>query len=217
MQRNKIVSVIFSAAFMLSLPTISTAARKEIKLVKPSLDGGIPLMTALSRRQSSRSFSARALPGRILSNLLWAADGINRPDAGKRTAPSAMNKQEIDIYVAMEEGLYIYNARDHALDLVVAKDIRGLTGKQAFVKNAALDIVYVADMNRVASGDREEKLLYAGADTGFIGQNVYLYCASEGLSTVIRAYIDKEALGKAMKLKSNQMIILSQTVGYPGT
>jgi SagB-type dehydrogenase family enzyme len=216
MQKNKILSAIVFASYMLSLSTVSTAARKEIKLAKPSLQGGIPLMTALSSRQSSRSFSARALPDRVLSNLLWAADGINRPDAGKRTAPSAMNKQEIAIYVAMEEGLYVYDAPKHALELVVAKDIRSLTGRQAFVKSAALNIVYVADMRRVAGGDREEKLLYAGADTGFIGQNVYLYCASEGLSTVIRGYIDKEALGKAMGLRPEQMIVLSQTVGYPG-
>ena len=180
------------------------------------MNGGAPLMLALSRRQSSRSFSAKAIPDQVLSNLLWAANGINRADAGKRTAPTAVNRQEVDIYIAMAEGLYLYNAKLHALSLVVAKDLRALTGRQGYVQNAPLNLIYVADMSRVAGNSREDKLLYAAADTGFIGQNVYLFCASEGLATVIRAFIDKDALGKAMNLKSSQMIILAQTVGYPG-
>jgi SagB-type dehydrogenase family enzyme len=192
------------------------ANRNEITLAKPDMKGGAPLMLALSRRQSSRSFSAKAIPDQVLSNLLWAANGINRSDAGKRTAPTAVNKQEVDIYVAMAEGLYLYNAKMHTLSPVVAKDLRALTGRQGYVQNAALNLIYVADMSRVAGNSREDKLLYAAADTGFIGQNVYLFCASEGLATVIRAFIDKETLGKAMNLKSSQMIILAQTVGYPG-
>jgi nitroreductase len=127
-----------------------------------------------------------------------------------------MNNQEIAIYVALEEGLYLFNAKKHLLELIVDKDVRTLTGKQGFVNKAAVNLVYVADISKAAGFNREEKLLYAGADTGFIGQNVYLYCASTGLSTVIRGWIDKDALGKAMNLKSDQMIILSQTVGYPG-
>jgi SagB-type dehydrogenase family enzyme len=172
-------------------------------------------MNALARRQSSRSFSVRPLTDQVLSNLLWAADGVNRPDSGKRTAPSALNKQEIDLYVALEEGFYLYNAKKHVLSLILDKDIRPLTGRQGFVNKAALNIVYVADMVAAAGLNREDKVLYAAADTGFIGQNVYLFCASEGLATVIRGLIDKDALGKAMNLKSSQMIILSQTVGYP--
>jgi SagB-type dehydrogenase family enzyme len=194
----------------------SFAARKEIKLLKPVVTGGMPLMTALNKRQSSRSFSQQKLPDQVLSNLLWAADGINRPDSGKRTAPTAMNNQEIAVYVALEEGMYLYNAKKHSLELVVDKDLRPLTGKQGFVNKAALNLVYVADISKAAGFNREDKLVYAAADTGFIGQNVYLFCASEGLSTVIRGWIDKDDLAKAMNLKSDQMIILSQTVGYPG-
>lgn len=202
--------------FSVSAPMASFAARKEIKLLKPVVTGGMPLMTALNKRQSSRSFSQQKLPDQVLSNLLWAADGINRPDSEKRTAPTAMNNQEIAVYVALEEGMYLYNAKKHSLELVVDKDLRPLTGKQGFVNKAALNLVYVADISKAAGFNREDKLIYAAADTGFIGQNVYLFCASEGLSTVIRGWIDKDDLAKAMNLKSDQMIILSQTVGYPG-
>ncbi len=207
-----IVSVIFFAISITGAR--SKDARPEIVLTKPALTGAT-LMQALNKRQSSRSFSNRAIPGNILSGLLWAACGVNRP-SGKRTAPTAMNKQEIDLYVAMEEGLYLYGAKKHVLKLIVPEDLRGLTGSQGFVKGAFMNIVYVADMSSVAGGSREEKMLYAGADTGFIGQNVYLYCAANGLATVIRGWVDKEKLGKAMKLSSSQMIVLAQTVGYPG-
>ncbi len=200
----------------LAVPTFSAEVRKEIKLSAPNRTGGMPLMAALSRRQSSRSFSPKKLPDQVLSNLLWAAAGVNRADSGKRTAPTAMNNQEIEIYAALQEGLYLYNAKKHTLELVVAKDLRLLTGSQGFVKNAPLNLVYVADMSKAAGMGREDKVLYAAADTGFIGQNVYLFCASEGLATVIRGYVDKKDLAKAMGLKSNRMIILSQTVGYPG-
>jgi SagB-type dehydrogenase family enzyme len=215
---KKIVISLF--AVLLSLPVLfpvtSHAARNEIILAKPDTRGGAPLMTALSKRQSSRSFSKKAIPDKVLSNLLWAASGINRQESGKRTAPSAVNKQEVDIYVALEEGLYLFNAKTHSLSLAVAKDLRPLTGRQGFVQSAPLNLIYVADLSRTAGESREDKILYAAADTGFIGQNVYLFCASEGLATIIRAFIDKETLGKAMNLKSSQMIILSQTVVYPG-
>ena len=173
-------------------------------------------MAALNKRQSSRSFSSKKLPDQVLANLLWSAGGINRHDSGKRTAPTAMNKQEITIYAALEEGLYVYEPKRHALVLVLDKDIRALTGRQAFVNKAALNLVYVANMTDAAGFTSEEKMLYAGADAGFIGQNVYLFCASEGLSTVVRGFIDKDALGKALGLKPQQKIILAQTVGYPG-
>lgn len=216
MKQTRIISI---AVIIISLSIMSAEskeARKEITLVKPALTGGVTLMQALSQRQSSRSFSNRAIPDSMLSGLLWAAAGVNRASSGKRTAPSAMNRQEISLYVAMAEGLYLYDAKKHALKLVVAGDLRALTGSQDFVKNAFMNIVYVADMSSAAGSNREGKVLYAGADTGFIGQNVYLYCAANGLATVIRGYIDKDRLEKAMKLSSSRMIVLAQTVGYPG-
>jgi len=188
---------------------------KPIQLSKPQMDGGRPLMQVLKDRSSSREFSPQKLPLQILSNLLWAASGINRPDSGKRTAPTAANWQEIDIYVAAADGLYLYDAKPHVLKPVLAGDIRALAGLQAFVKDAPLNLIYVADLSRIGRGTSEEKDFFSAADTGFVAQNVYLFCASEGLATVVRANIDRPTLGKAMKLGSNQRITLSQTVGYP--
>ena len=151
----------------------------------------------------------------MLSNLLWAAFGINRPDTGKRTAPSAMDWQEIDIYVATSEGLYLYEAKGHTLKLIMPDDIRSLTGRQDFVKEAFANLIYVADFSRMGNAPKADKELYSAADTGFISQNVYLYCASERLATVVRGSIDRQALAKAMKLRPDQKIILAQSVGYP--
>jgi SagB-type dehydrogenase family enzyme len=188
---------------------------KSIQLPKPQMDGGKPFMQVLKDRKSSREFSSEKLPLQVLSNLLWAASGINRSDSGKRTAPSAANWQEIDIYVAMAEGLYLFDAKSHLLKPVLAEDIRALTGRQPFVKEAPLNLIYVADFSRIGRGTNEEKDFFSAADTGFIAQNVYLFCASERLASVVRASIDREALGKTMKLGSDQKITLSQTVGYP--
>lgn len=192
-----------------------TTKPKEIKLPSPRLDHGRPLMQCLKERQSSREFSSDPLPLPVLSELLWAAYGINRPESGKRTAPSAVNWQNIDIYVALPDGLYLYEPKEHKLILVLAEDIRGQTGLQEFVKTAPLNFVYVADLAKIPRGTDEEKKFYSAAHTGFISQNVYLYCASEGLATVVRAMIDRELLAKTMKLRPDQLITLAQTVGYP--
>jgi len=185
---------------------------KPIPLPQPQTDGGRPLMQVLKDRKTTREFAADKLPPQILSNLLWAAFGVNRPD-GRRTAPSAMNRQEIDIYVATGDGLFVYNAQANRLDPVLAQDVRAATGTQPFPASAPLDLVYVADFAK--AGSEPDADLYTAADTGFIAQNVYLYCASEGLATVVRGSIDRAALAKAMKLRPDQKIILAQTVGYP--
>jgi len=188
---------------------------KPIHLLDPQLDIGRPLMKVLKDRSSSRSFSTEKLPVKVLSNLLWAAFGVNRQDAGKRTAPSARNWQEIDIYIAMADGLYLYDPKNHVLKPALSGDIRTLTGKQDFVKDAPVNLIYVADFSKMGDATKDEKVLYSAADTGFISQNVYLFCSSEGLATVVRGSIDREALAKAMKLRPDQKIILAQTVGYP--
>ena len=172
-------------------------------------------MQALNERKSTRSFSTEKLPTQVLGNLLWAAFGINRPDTGHRTAPSAVNWQEIDIYVATADGLYLYDAKGHALQPVLAGDIRAETGMQPFVKDAPVELVYVADYSRMGKGTDDQKNLYSAADTGFISENAHLFCASEGLATVVRGSVDKAALAKTMKLRPDQKIILAQTVGYP--
>ena len=187
---------------------------QPIRLIPPQTDLGRPLMQALKNRSTAREFSSDPLPAQLLSNLLWAAFGINRPDTAKRTAPSARNWQEIDIYVATAQGLYIYDAKAHELAPILREDVRALTGTQPFVKDAPLGLVYVADLAKTGdeSADRD---LYVGADTGFIAENVYLFCASEGLAVVVRGSIDRAALSKAMHLRPSQKITLAQTVGYP--
>lgn len=170
-------------------------------------------MQALKERRTVRTFSDEKLPLQTLSNLLWAAFGINRPD-GRRTAPSAKNWQEIDIFVATSEGLFRWDAGKNLLDPIVSKDVRAMTGTQAYVQSAAVNLLYVADYSRVDSGGMDKDVL-VGADTGFISQNVYLFCASEGLATVVRAGINRDALAREMQLKPEQKIILAQSVGYP--
>lgn len=188
---------------------------KPVKLLSPRTESGMPLMQALKQRQSQRSFDSRELPLQVLSELLWAANGTNRPDSNHRTAPSAMNMQEIDIYVAKKEGLYLYDANEFALIPVLSQDIRALTGSQPFVKDAPVNLIYVADLSKTGRISGSDTDFYAAADTGFISQNVYLYCASAGLATVVRGLLDKPGLAKAMKLRPDQEIILAQTVGYP--
>jgi len=201
-------------AFLVSPQLAWGQELKPIILPAPQTDGGRPLMQVLKDRHSTREFSPDKLPPQILANLLWAAFGINRPD-GKRTAPSAMNWQEVDIYVATADGLYVYDTKGNKLDPIVAEDVRGATGVQPFVKDAAVDLVYVADLSKTGNGPAAERDFYNGADVGFIAQNVYLFCASEGLAVVVRGSVDRAALSKVMKLRPNQKILLAQTVGYP--
>ena len=208
--------MLFLTVLCLLMSAAWSQAVGPIVLPEPEMDGGKPLMQALSDRKTSRSYSSEALPDQVLSNLLWAAFGINRPESGKRTAPSAVNWQEIDIYVALEQGLYIYDAQGHILRPVRAGDIREATGKQDFVGDAPVNLIYVADYSRMGSASEENKDFYSAADTGFISQNVYLFCASEGLATVVRGLIDREMLSQRMNLSGEQRIILAQTVGYPG-
>ncbi len=215
---SKHVLRLFSFAMLTLIACITLAVAQEVKpipLPPPQTSGGRPLMQVLKDRQSSREFRSQKLSPQVLSNLLWAAFGVNRPDSGKRTAPSAMNWQEIDIYVATQDGLYIYDAKANALNPVLAQDVRGATGQQSFVQEAPLDLVYVADLAKTGRAGGEDQALYTGADTGFIAQNVYLFCASEGLAAVVRGSVDRPALAKLMKLRPNQKIILAQTVGYP--
>lgn len=210
----RVLRVLVLALFVVASSCVLYAqAVQTIQLPTPQREGGKPLMQALNERKSTREFSAEPLPLPVLSSLLWAACGINRP-AGQRTAPSANNKQEIDIYAALPGGLYLYDPKAHELKLVVAEDLRGATGSQPFVKDAPLNLIYVADQAKAVR--RVEDLdFYNGTDSGFVAQNVYLFCASEGLATVVRGGVDREALAKVMKLRPDQKVTLAQTVGYP--
>jgi len=194
---------------------------QTMALPKPRTSRGSPLLDALAHRQSVREYAATKIPDQLLSDLLWAACGVNRPDSGKRTAPSTMNSQEIDIYVAREDGLFRFQPETHSLTLIMAKDLRALTGRQPFLATAPIDLIYVADLTRLAvhkpSGGMSENdgPSYAFCDTGFIAQNLYLFCASEGLGTVVVGNVDRDALGSAMGIQSTQRITLTQPVGYP--
>jgi SagB-type dehydrogenase family enzyme len=204
------------ATTMLSGPKAAESVTLQtIKLPAPRTSGGKPLMQALKDRHSSREFSGRELPPEVLSNLLWAAFGINRTKTGGRTAPSAHDWEEIDVYVATAKGLYLYEPRKHVLKQVLAQDVRARTGVQPFIAEAPVNLVYVADLTRMTEATPEDKAWYSGPDAGFIAQNVYLFCASEGLAVVVRGMVDRAALGKLMSLTPDEKIILAQTVGYP--
>ncbi len=187
---------------------------KLIKLPQPQTSGGMPLMEALMKRSTSREFSPKELKLQTLSNLLWAANGINRPEDGLKTAPSAVNWQEIDVYVSLLKGVYIYNALENQLELYMKDDIREATGRQPFVKDAPVNLIYVADFTRMGDRDETTKHWYSAADAAFIAQNVYLFCASENLAAVIRGAVEKEELKKVMNLPAHKHVVLCQSVGY---
>ncbi len=205
------VCVVFAVGFALSA---FGQELKPIQLPEPKLDPNKSLAQALKERKTTREYGGD-LSAQTLSNLLWAAWGINRPDSGKRTAPSAKNWQELDVYVATKQGMYLYDPKRNALVPVLSGDFRSLTYTQVDrFKDAPIHLVYISDL---AKTDVEEgtAMLFTAMDTGFIAQNVYLYCASEGLSNGFRVSIDKEKLGQAMKLRPTQRIMGAQSVGLP--
>jgi len=201
---------------MMLMPTLAMAQDDIVlKLPPPQTPRNTSLVDALQARKSSREFSEKSLPPSLISSLLWTAFGVNRPDSGKRTAPSTHNWQEIDVYAALPDAMYHYDAVAHALRQTVPGDLRRLTGVQDFVERAPLNLVYVANLSRMTDASAEDRTFYLAADAGFIAQNVYLFCASEGLATVVRGLIDRRALAAAMSLRPDQRIVLAQTVGYP--
>lgn len=210
----KIQSLKFGIIFLAMTFFCSAQELQSIHLLSPQTEIGKPLMQALSMRQSSRSFDTKSLPLQEISNLLWAADGINRAESGKRTAPSAMNWQEVDIYVILAQGTFVYNAKTNSLDPISPQDLRASTGSQAFVKDAPMNLVYVADYARTSRASDEDRKFYTAADIGFIAENVYLYCASQGLGCVVRGMVDRASLAGVLKLRPDQKVMLAQTVGY---
>ena len=203
-----------AAALVATLGAVAAELPPPVDLPKPKLDVSTTLVDALRARKSAREFAPTPLPAQAVSDLLWAAWGVNRED-GRRTAPSAKNWQEIDLYVVLREGIYLFDAKAHALHGVLKGDLRGLTGVQDFVGGTPLNLVYVADLSRMTGASPEDRDRYAASDAAFISQNVYLWCAATGLSTVVRGSVDRAALGKALELRSDQRIVLAQTVGYP--
>ncbi len=211
-RRETVAGIIAGAAAMAGVPT-SAAQMKTMALPAPQREGGRPLLSTLDQRRSTRAYSSRALSMRTLSNLLWAAFGVNRP-SGDRTAPYWRHIMVMDIYLTMADGVWLYDPKEHELQFYLPDDIRAQTGTQDFVATAPLNLVYVAHGERMPDLKEEERRLYSSVDTGFIGQNVYLFCASEGLATVFRGAVDYAKLTQAMKLPDHQFVTFAQTVGY---
>lgn len=184
-----------------------------IKLPAPQKTGGMPVMEALSKRASQKEYSTKELSMQQISNLLWASFGINRPD-GRRTAPSANNKQEIDIYVLIKQGCYVYDAQNNQLKQVNAEDLRTKATSARFAE-APLQLIFVADLAKRGNGNEINKMNMAHIDCGYISQNAYLYCASEGLATCARGTVSRDSISVKLKLSADQKIILAHSVGYP--
>ena len=208
----KIINLIVMAMFFLVAPIFASSG--DIKLAAPDKKGGKTIMATLNTRKSDRNFSSKNLSPQQLSNLLWAGAGVSRED-GRRTAPSARNWQEIDIYVVMASGTYCYDSKTHSLLLKSKEDLRKHAVRQDFAQKAPIVLVYVANYDKMNGADEEGQKYLSRVDTGFIGQNIYLYCASEGLSTVFIAMVDTKGMGKVLKLKPTQEVLFSQPVGFP--
>ena len=185
-----------------------------ITLPPPETEGGQPLLSLIAKRRSAREFADQPLSPQLLSTLLWVATGLSDPDGGKLTVPNARSRHEIDVFVITRDGAYLYDFRNHALKTVLTGDIRALAGKQDFVPTAPVNLIYVADYARMPDLNTEQQLVYSSTHVGFSAQNVYLFCTSAGLATVVRGSIDREALGKALGLTAQQRIILGQSIGH---
>lgn len=213
MNRREMNGALLAGAALAAVP-LAARAQAIKPLPAPGKDAGKPLMQALQLRRSIRAFSPRPLPPQILSDVLWAAYGINRP-SGDRTAPYWRHIMVIDVYAVMADGVWLYDPKEHALRPRLDADIRAQTGLQDFVATAPLNLVYVAHGERMKEITPQERRLYSSVDAAFAGQNVYLYCASEGLATVFRGAVDQEGLGRAMQLADGEFVTFAQTVGYP--
>jgi SagB-type dehydrogenase family enzyme len=188
---------------------------QPIKLLKPALANDKLFMQAITERKSSRDFSDKELSLQDLSNCIWCAKGINRPEDGKRTSPSAINKQDIDVYAVLKQGIFLYDAIKNELTPVVSGDYRKSTGMQEWVSVAPLNIIYVSDLSKFSfAKEREAQVMTAAIDAGHCSQNVYLYGAAANLAVVVRTSIDKTKMAEIINLRSEQLVIAAQTVGY---
>ncbi len=209
------LGILATAGLAARVTRVAAADLKTIDLPPPWKDGGKPLAQAVWGRRYIREFADKPVPIDVLSNLLWTACGVNRPATADRTVPSWRHAIESEIFVAAADGAWSYDARAHRLTQVLPDDIRVQTSMQDYVGSAPLDLVYVADGNRLQGVSADEKRLWAFTDVGFIGQNVYLYCASEGLATVFRGSVDRARLAQTLRLPAAKFITCAQTVGYP--
>ncbi|MDR2148987.1 MAG: SagB/ThcOx family dehydrogenase [Tannerella sp.] len=197
------------------LGNVKAQELEVIKLNAPYITRGETVMATLAKRHSERSFENKDLSFQDLSDLLWAAVGVNRED-GRRTAPTASNKQEIDIYVVMQDGAYLYNAAEHALQPVAQGDHRALVlGRQKYDNPPSLYLVIVADLAKMGDVTAEQTKMMCAVDAGIACQNINIFCAATGLATVPRATMNKEELTKVLKLSDSQYLMVNNAVGYP--
>lgn len=209
----KIISTL--AVSVCALTSLSWS--QDMELPAPVKSGGMPLRDALSARKTLRNFSDRMLTPQELANLLWAANGLNRPD-GRRTAPTARNASEIELYVILSSGVYLYDVQKNKLKLVLKEDIRNMAGTQEFTADAPVNILYVVDYTKINWDiPMEKKRQYGAVDSGFIGQNIYLHCASEGMSNVFRGMIDAPLLHQKLKLPETKEVLYAHSIGFPET
>ncbi|UQZ90020.1 nitroreductase [Deltaproteobacteria bacterium Smac51] len=217
--RYLVAAVISAFICVLLIGPTMAFADETIKLSEPKFKSGATILTALKNRKSDRSFdSARALTQQQLSELLWAAGGVNRPavDGEKpgRTFPSGHNSQCIDIYAFMSDGIYRYEPEAHELKLIQKGDHRAATGVQNYVADAPLNLLYVAHMSQAPGSTEMDKRVNVSYDVGHMSQSVYLYCASSGLNVIVRSSIDQEALRKLLGLNNTYEPLLGQTIGF---
>ena len=209
---KKTITVLCMLGFIFS---INAQDLQTIKLKTPNKTGGTSVLEAFSKRQSVREYSDKQLSEQDLSNLIWATIGINRTESGKRTAPTAMNKQEIDLYVFFPEGVYLYNAKEHSLVPVVKGDFYSLIAvKQDFVHKAPVILLLVADISKFDGDNNEQKMLFGALDAGIASQNISIFCAGTNMATVPRAWMDNDAIKKALNLKDTQYPMLNHPVGH---
>jgi len=201
--------------FMVSFTSCAASAEKIIQLPKPDMTRAATVMNSLSVRKSTREYAAKELSLADLGDMLWAANGINRPEDGRRTAPSAMNKQDVDVYVIMEKGAYLYDVKNHALNLVAEGDHRAaVAGGQDFVLQAPVSLVIVSDFSRLGDPKNERVRTMGAVDVGVVSQNISLFCAAANLATVPRGSMDWETLKSVLGLSESQMPIMNHPVGY---
>jgi hypothetical protein len=199
----------------LAVSVTALFAQESISLNKPDLSRGFNVMKALQLRASATKYDPKILTLQDLSDLCWAANGINRPESGKKTAPSAINAQDIDVYVAMEQGIYLYDAKENLLKPVAGGDNRKLlAGRQLNIATAPVILLLVSDISRFKGGDISTKMVWAAEDAGIVSQNISIFCAGTGMVTRCRAFMDKEQLKTLLKLNENQILMLNHPVSY---
>ena len=213
MMKN-ILTIVCVAMFMAAT---SCKAQDNIQLPKPSMDNKVTLMQALQNRHSTREYADKQIPDDVLSTVLWAACGINRPGEGKITAPSAINVQDIQVYVVRQNGAYLYKPKSNSLEKVSSKDLRAaVAGRQSFAADAPVSLVLVSNHNKFPQQmPREAKTRMGVVDAGYISENICLACSALELNTIPRMTMDTEALKKELGLDDNYDLVLNSQIGYP--